>query len=88
MVDNRTSFSKDISTLLRETYGGNIKVFSTDILHSVRAAEISAEGKSIFAHDPMGKVALGHVAHRFAEACTFYTANVVLSFYIFAIDFA
>ena len=26
-------------------------------IHSVRAAEISAEGKSIFAHDPKGKVA-------------------------------
>lgn len=57
MVDNRTNFAKDISTLLRDTYGGKIKVFTTDIPHSVRAAEISAEGKSIFAHDPKGKVA-------------------------------
>ena len=57
MVDNRTNFAKDISTLLRDTYGGKIKVFATDIPHSVRAAEISAEGKSIFAHDPKGKVA-------------------------------
>lgn len=57
MVDNRTNFAKDISTLLRDTYGGKVKVFATDIPHSVRAAEISAEGKSIFAHDPKGKVA-------------------------------
>ena len=57
MVDNRTNYAKDISTLLRDTYGDKIKVFSTDIPHSVRAAEISAEGKSIFAHDPKGKVA-------------------------------
>ena len=57
MVDNRTNFAKDISALVRETYGGSIKVFSTNISHSVRAAEISAEGKSIFAHDPKGKVA-------------------------------
>ena len=28
-----------------------------EIPRSVRAAEISAEGKSIFAHDPGGKVA-------------------------------
>jgi chromosome partitioning protein len=60
MVDNRTNFSKDISTLLRETYGSSIKIFATDIPHSVRAAEISAEGKSIFAHDPKGKVAEGY----------------------------
>ncbi len=57
MVDNRTNFAKEISALVRETYGGSIKVFATNISHSVRAAEISAEGKSIFAHDPKGKVA-------------------------------
>lgn len=59
MIDSRTNFAKDISSLLRETYGGSIKIFSTEIPHSVRAAETSAEGKSIFAHDPKGKVAEG-----------------------------
>ena len=62
MVDNRTNYAKDISTLLRDTYGDKIKVFNTDIPHSVRAAEISAEGKSIFAHDPKGKVAEAYKA--------------------------
>ena len=57
MVDSRTNYAKEISALLRDTYGKKIKVFNTDIPHSVRAAEISAEGKSIFAHDPKGKVA-------------------------------
>lgn len=57
MVDNRTNYSKEISQLIRDTYGSKIKVFQTDIPHSVRAAEISAEGKSIFKHDPKGKVA-------------------------------
>ena len=57
MVDGRTNFAKEISALLRETYGSKIKVFGTEIPHSVRAKEISAEGKSIFAHDPGGKVA-------------------------------
>ena len=32
-------------------------MFEEGIPRSVRAAEISAEGKSIFAHDPKGKVA-------------------------------
>jgi chromosome partitioning protein len=32
-------------------------VFETEIPRSVRAAETSAEGKSIFAYDPSGKVA-------------------------------
>jgi len=60
MVDGRTNFAKDISTLVRETYGGSIKVFNADIPRSVKAAEISAEGNSIFAHDPKGKVAEGY----------------------------
>ena len=32
-------------------------VYKTDIPRSVRAEEISAEGASIFKHDPKGKVA-------------------------------
>lgn len=57
MVDSRLNFAKDISSLLRDTYGSKVKVFNTDIPHSVRAAETSAEGKSIFSHNPKGKVA-------------------------------
>ena len=57
MVDSRTNFAKEISSLIRETYGGKLKVYDADIPRSVRAAEISAEGISIFKHDPGGKVA-------------------------------
>ncbi|WP_141826463.1 ParA family protein [Clostridium sp. KNHs216] len=56
MVDSRTNYAKEISALLRDTYGSKLKVFDVEIPHSVRAAEISAEGRSIFAHDPKGKV--------------------------------
>ena len=62
MVDNRTNNSREIASLLRSTYGSRIKVFDTEIPRSVRAAEISAEGKSIFAHDPAGKVAQAYHA--------------------------
>ncbi|MBQ3460954.1 MAG: ParA family protein [Solobacterium sp.] len=57
MVDGRTNYGKEISSLIRDTYGGHIKIFTAEIPRSVRAAEISAEGKSIFLHDPKGKVA-------------------------------
>ena len=60
MMDSRTNFAKEISDLLRETYGAKIKVFNTEIPHSVRAKETSAEGKSIFVHDPKGKVAAAY----------------------------
>lgn len=62
MVDSRTNNSKEIASLLRSTYGPKIKVFDTEIPRSVRAAEISAEGKSIFEHDPAGKVAAAYHA--------------------------
>lgn len=57
MVDGRTNYNREISELIRETYGKKIRIYDTPIPRSVRAAEISAEGKSIFRHDPNGKVA-------------------------------
>ena len=57
MVEARTNYAKDISNLIRDTYCNKINVFETEIPRSVRAAETSAEGKSIFAYDPSGKVA-------------------------------
>ena len=57
MVNSRTNYAKEISNLIRENYGGKLKVYKTDIPRSVRAEEISAEGTSIFKHDPKGKVA-------------------------------
>ena len=57
MVDNRTNDAREMSSLLRETYGTKLKVFDSSIPHSVRAAETASYGKSIFAHDPKGKVA-------------------------------
>jgi chromosome partitioning protein len=57
MVDGRTNYGKEISELVRNVYGGKIKVYDTEIPHSVRAAEISAAGESIYKHDPKGKVA-------------------------------
>lgn len=60
MVDNRTNFAKEIAALLRENYGGKINVFRTEIPNSVRVKESSAEGKSVFAHDPHGKAAAAY----------------------------
>lgn len=62
MVDNRTNNAKAIISSLRSTVGENIRVFDTEIPHSVRAAECSLEGKSIFAHDKHGKVAAAYDA--------------------------
>ena len=57
MVDSRTNYARDISAMLKEAYGSRVKIFENIIPISVRAAEISAEGVSIYKHDPKGKVA-------------------------------
>ena len=57
MTDSRTNYGQQIDNLIRGAYGSKIKVFDQTIPRSVRAAEISAVGKSIFQHDPKGKVA-------------------------------
>ena len=62
MVDGRTNYAKEISELIRETYGKKIRIYDTEIPRSIRAAEISAEGKSIYQHDPKGKVAAAYRA--------------------------
>ena len=51
MVDSRTNEAH---------YGEKIRVFGTEIPFSVRAAETSGRGKSIFAHDKNGKVAAAY----------------------------
>lgn len=57
MVDIRTTYARDISKFLIENYGSRVRIFNSSIPMSVRAAEISAEGTSIYKHDPYGKVA-------------------------------
>ena len=57
MVDSRTNYARDISSMLKEAYGSRVRIFANAIPISVRAAEISAEGISIYEHDPKGKVA-------------------------------
>ncbi len=48
---------RDISQLVIDMYSNQIGVFHTCIPLSVRAAEISAEGSSIYQYDPKGKAA-------------------------------
>lgn len=61
-VDRRTNFARDISEQIREVYGDKIHIFKNCIPLSVRAAETTAEGKSIYLHDPKGIVADGYLS--------------------------
>ena len=60
MVDFRTNYAKDISTMLHVTYGSKITIFENVIPLSVKAAETSAEGISIYAHCPKSKVSIAY----------------------------
>lgn len=62
MADMRTNYARDIVEILHKTYDGKLRIFESIIPLSVRAAETSAEGKSIYLHDPSGKVAAAYEA--------------------------
>ena len=57
MVDNRTNYAKEIAQLVYDSYSSAVKVFETKIPISVRTAETSLEGSSIYKYDPKGKAA-------------------------------
>ena len=60
MVDSRTNNAKNIISVLEKTFGQNITVFDTRIPHSVRAAECSISGGSIYSFDKSGKLAAAY----------------------------
>jgi chromosome partitioning protein len=60
MTDSRTNLSKQIKQAVRQQYGSMIKIFSCEIPLSVKAAEASLAGKSIFAYEPKGRVAAAY----------------------------
>jgi len=62
MVDNRTNYAKDITAQVYETYASSVNVFPIEIPMSVRAAEISAAGSSLYVYDPKGKAACAYTA--------------------------
>ncbi len=60
MVDSRTNLTKDVTALIKQTFSGVIRIYNTAIPRSVRAAEASAEGKSIFALEPKSKISAAY----------------------------
>jgi len=60
MVDFRTNYAKDIYASVRESYGSQIHIFDTRVPFSVKAAEASSVGSSIFRYCSRNKVALAY----------------------------
>ena len=61
LVDERTNLAKNIKLYLQEGYGLIFKVYDTRIPRAIKAAESSAEGKSIFSYDKTSKVATAYL---------------------------
>jgi chromosome partitioning protein len=62
MVDRRSRLTREVIGSIENAYGGNIKIFADAIPTSVRASESSANGISIYAHDPKSKIAAAYTA--------------------------
>ena len=62
MADLRTTYSREIIELLRDSHGDKLRIFNSIIPQSIRAAETSAEGRSIYLHDPAGKVSAAYAS--------------------------
>lgn len=62
MADMRTVYTREVIELLHNEYGGKLRIFDSIIPLSIRAAESSAEGRSIYLHDPAGKVSAAYAA--------------------------
>lgn len=60
MVDIRTTYNRDIINNLKSAYGEYLNIFDSLIPRSVRVEETSAVSKSIFLHDPKGKVSVAY----------------------------
>ncbi len=61
MYQSRTNLSKEIRKLIKDTYGGSIRVFDDCIPYSIKAAEQTLHGKSIIDLEPNHPVAQGYI---------------------------
>ena len=55
MVDYRINYAKDITAMIRENYGSCVGVMDSYIPFSVKVAESSAEGVSVYRYAPKCK---------------------------------
>ena len=57
LVDSRANLPKEIATQLKDNYGSILKLFNTQILRTVKTAESTSSGGSVFSYDKNGTVA-------------------------------
>lgn len=60
LADMRTNLARATANIITSSYGHVMRVYKTIIPVSTKAAEMSAQGKSIFAYDANGKAAAAY----------------------------
>jgi chromosome partitioning protein len=60
IVDRRANLTREVISSIEQAYGNNIRIFGEHIPRSVKAAECSSQGVSIYSLDPNGKVAAAY----------------------------
>lgn len=62
LVNDRTNLAHEVHDIIREKYGGILKIYKAQIPVAIKAAEVSAKGQSIYEYDPKGTVAAAYKA--------------------------
>jgi chromosome partitioning protein len=60
LANMRTNLAKNTLEILRQAYGGSVRIFPNPIPYSTKVKEASASGKSIFAYDSKGAAAYAY----------------------------
>ena len=56
-IDKRTTLTKDVKDVLKESYGSYVETYKTEIPKAINTAKSSSTGKSIFEYDKNSPVA-------------------------------
>jgi len=62
MQSDHSNLSKEVKKTIEDNYGNNIRIFKSIVNYSIKAAETSAVGESIFAYDPAGPIAKSYMS--------------------------
>jgi chromosome partitioning protein len=60
LANMRTNLAKNTLGIIREAYGGSVRIFGQPVPYSTKVKEASAAGKSVFAYEPRGNAAYAY----------------------------
>ena len=60
LANMRTNLAKNTVNIIKEAYGGSVRIFPHPVPYSTKVKEASAAGKSIYAYEPKGNAAYAY----------------------------